>query len=210
MDILRDLAYGLVQRSHGAVIRVLGHNRTAQVRRWFATAYRDQPLLFGLVATWLAFCAVPLAVFVGYAAVWAVVAFSVFWAIFLFWSGLGLLFLVPALFVATGLSLAVFAWAAATYFVGVRVLAAAGYERPFFSSSSSSEAKTTLSNDNAKNYSSNNNNNSISNSNNKPSDKPPSYALLPTPVSKSLDLKPRADFGTPPLTSPGEIPLSTK
>ncbi|CAK7215927.1 hypothetical protein SBRCBS47491_002655 [Sporothrix bragantina] len=221
MDIARNLVYGLVQRGHGAVIRVLGRDRTAQIRRWFTTTYRDQPLIFGLVVTWLAFCAVPLAVFVGYATAWAVVAFSVFWAIFLFWSGLGLLFLVPALFIATGLSLAVFAWAAAMYFVGVRVLAAAGYEGPFlFSSSNSSEDKATTtsstsnndgsngvySGTNGYNFNKNNNNNNTT----KPSDKPPSYALLPASVAKSLDLKPRADFGTPPLTSPGEVPISTK
>ncbi len=122
-----DLVYSLPSRGYAAVQWLLGAGRTAQLDRWFAAAYRDRPLLFGLVVTWLAFCAVPLAVFLGYVALWTVAAFGVFWAIVLFWAGLGLVFLVPALCVATGLSVVVFVWAAVTYVVGVRVLALAGY-----------------------------------------------------------------------------------
>ncbi|CAK7241573.1 MAG: hypothetical protein STHCBS139747_003036 [Sporothrix thermara] len=208
MDFVRDLVSGLLQHGYGVVEWALGRDCTAHVRRWFAATYRDQPLLFGLIATWLVFCAVPLAVFVGYAAVWAAVAFGVFWAIFLFWAGLGLLFLVPALFVATGLSLAVFAWAAVTYLVGVRVLAAAGYDGPLSFSFSGigdgdSEVKVKTADDDK-------NGNKDSNDGKATTDKPPSYALLPAPVNKSLDIKPRVDFGTPPLSSPGEVPVSTK
>ncbi|CAK7204609.1 hypothetical protein SEUCBS139899_007367 [Sporothrix eucalyptigena] len=205
MDILRDILQGAAYRAHAAVQWTLGGDRTAQVARWFKTAYNEQPLLFGLVVTWMAFCAVPLAVFIGYATVWAVIAFSVFWAIFLFWSGLGLLFLVPALFVATGFSLVVFSWAAATYFVGVRLLSAAGYEGTFLFGG---EETTKPSADNTK---SNDMNGTNSTNNGNKLDKPPSYALHPLPpVNKLLDVKTMADFGTPPLASPGEVPISTK
>ncbi|CAK7565738.1 MAG: hypothetical protein SEPTF4163_003663 [Sporothrix epigloea] len=200
MNTLRELFSGLVQRSHGAVQWILGRERTAQTGRWFVAIYHDQPLLFGLIITWLAFCAVPLVVFIGYATIWAIVACGIFWAIFLFWTGLGLLFLVPALFFATGLSLAFFLWAAATYFVGVRLLAAAGYQAPIISGGGEDSAAPLTSDTTA--------------SSSKPAevspDKPPSYALLPYPMAKSIDIEPRADFGTPPLTSPGDVPVSTK
>ncbi|CAK7274894.1 hypothetical protein SEPCBS57363_006398 [Sporothrix epigloea] len=200
MDTLRDLFYALVQLSHGAVQWILGRERTAQTGRWFGAIYRDQPLLFGLIVTWLAFCAVPLAVFIGYATFWAIVACGVFWAIFLFWAGLGLLFLIPALFVATGLSLTVFLWAAVTYYVGVRLLAAAGYQAPFISGGGEDSAAPLTSA-------------TIIDSSEPAevlSDKPPSYARLPLSMVKSNDIEPRADFGTPPLTSPGDVPVSTK
>lgn len=122
MDALRDILVSVTRRA-----------RTAPTGRWLAAAYRDQPLLFGLATTWLAFCAVPLAVFLGYAAFWAVVALLVSVAIFLFWAGLGLLFLVPALCIATGLSVVVFVWAATTYAVVTKVLSllsATSYDGP--------------------------------------------------------------------------------
>ncbi|CAK7268924.1 hypothetical protein SEPCBS119000_003307 [Sporothrix epigloea] len=204
MERIRDLARGLVQRSYHAVQWTLGRDRTTQIGHWLATFYRDQPLLLGLVVTWLAFCAVPLAVFVVYATVWALVASGVFWAVFLFWAGLGLLFLIPALFVATGFSLVVFLWGAAVYFIGVRILAAVGYQAPFLLGGDEGNAALSTSDNTVDSH--------------KPPDepsemslgKPPSYALLPAHVARSIDMKPPADFGTPPLAPAGEAPISTK
>ncbi|EPE10515.1 hypothetical protein F503_05610 [Ophiostoma piceae UAMH 11346] len=129
-DILRTIARGAAAYGHAGVQMAVGRDRTAGLGRWIGTMYREQPLLLGLLLTWTAFVAVPIAAFAGYAVLWAAIAFGVFWAIFIFWAGLGLLvFLVPAMCIATGLSLVAFAWAAvAYYFVGGWVLALFGYE----------------------------------------------------------------------------------
>ena len=128
-DILRTIARGAAAYGHAGVQKAIGRDRTAGLGRWIGTMYREQPLLLGLVLTWTAFVALPVAAFAGYAALWAAIAFGVFWAIFIFWAGLGLLvFLVPAMCIATGLSLVAFAWAAvAYYFAGAWVLALLGY-----------------------------------------------------------------------------------
>lgn len=195
MDTLRDLFNGLAHRGRSAVQSFLGRDRADALRRWFATAYRDQPLLFGLAVTWLAFCAVPLAAFVGYAVLWAVVAFSVFWAIFLFWSGIGLLFLVPALCVATGLSVVVFVWAATTYFVGARVLTAAGFDVPFLFGGS--DDKGVIYKKPSSSPSPSYPPSSLSRS-----EKPPSYMLHPVPVAKSFDAKTYNSFASTGLEKP--------
>lgn len=129
-DIVRSIAAGTAAYAHAGIQRVIGRDRTAGIGRWIASMYRDQPLLLGLLLTWTTFVAIPIAAFAGYAALWAAIAFGVFWAIFLFWAGLGLLvFLVPAMCIATGLSLVAFAWAATAYYlVGASVLALFGYE----------------------------------------------------------------------------------
>ncbi|ERT01044.1 hypothetical protein HMPREF1624_02281 [Sporothrix schenckii ATCC 58251] len=225
MDILRGLFVGAVQRGQTAVQSLLGRDRADALRRWFAATARDQPLLFGLVVTWLAFCAVPLAAFVGYVALWAVVAFSVFWAIFLFWSGIGLLFLVPALCVATGFSVVVFVWAATTYVVGARVLAAAGFDVPsVFGLGGSGASGSSNSNGNSNGNSSKGTSygkvsSSWSSSYGKPSsqpDKPPSYALHPVSATKTFDPKEYSDFLSTGLDKPTPVeslqatPASTK
>ncbi|KAL1898124.1 hypothetical protein Sste5346_003526 [Sporothrix stenoceras] len=182
MDTLRDILTGLAHRGSTAVQSLLGRERAHALRRWFSVAYRDQPLLFGLVVTWLAFCAVPLAAFVGYAVLWAVVAFSVFWAIFLFWSGVGLLFLVPALCVATGLSVVFFMWAVATYFVSTRVLTAAGFDLPALFGGNSSKGAS---------YKPSSSSTYLTKS-----EKPPSYALHPVPATKTFDAKAYNSFAS--------------
>lgn len=187
MDILRDLLFGVAHRGRTAVQSILGRERADGLRRWLAMAYRDQPLLFGLAVTWFAFCAVPLIVFVGYTVVWAVVAFSVFWAIFLFWSGVGLLFLVPALCVATGLSVVAFVWAATAYFVGTRALAAAGID---------------VSGLVALIFGGSSNNNDKPSTNLSRSEKPPSYALHPVQVAKPFDPKTYNYFANTGLEKP--------
>lgn len=186
MDTLRDILVGIANRGGAAVRSVIGRDRADALRRRFSMAYRDQPLLFGLIVTWIAFCAVPLAAFVGFAVLWAVVASSVFWAIFLFWSGIGLLFLVPALCVATGLSVAVFLWAVTTYFVGTRVLTAAGFDLPaLFGGNSSGKPASSSS---PSSY-------STSDYRTK-SEKPPSYALHPVSDTKTFDAKAYNSFAS--------------
>lgn len=187
MDTLRDILVGIANRGGTAVRSILGRDRTDALRRWLSMAYRDQPLLLGLIVTWLAFCAVPLAAFVGYAVLWAVVASSVFWAIFLFWSGIGLLFLVPALCVATGLSVAVFLWAITTYFVGTRVLTAAGFHLPALFGGSGSKPSSS-----SPSYSTSTSTSTYV----AKSEKPPSYALHSIPVTKTFDAKAYNSFAS--------------
>ncbi|EFX02337.1 hypothetical protein CMQ_2386 [Grosmannia clavigera kw1407] len=131
---LRDIINGLAYRANAAASWALGPTRKAQIDGWFVDKYHNQPFVFGLAVTSLAFAAVPTAIFAGYIVFWALISFAIFWAILLFWAGLGLLLFVPALFLTTGLAVLLFLWAAVSFIVTTRALSLLGFQLPFLSS----------------------------------------------------------------------------
>ncbi|OAA65664.1 hypothetical protein SPI_02451 [Niveomyces insectorum RCEF 264] len=118
----------LAHAAHAVLAAFVGPARADRLVRASAAAAAARPLRFSLFVVWLAVCAVPLAAFAAYVAGWVLCAFAVFWALVLFWTGLGLvLFLVPALCVATTVAVVLWAGAVATWMVAARAPGVLGY-----------------------------------------------------------------------------------
>ncbi|KAI1822760.1 hypothetical protein F4861DRAFT_374767 [Xylaria intraflava] len=110
-------AYNIFSYGQQRFDRVVSPSTRNELVDSVSTFASKRPLLSLLIATNLLLALLPTAFFAAFFFTTLIIAFLSALAFTLFWTGIALLFLVPALFLTAGLSVLVWLWAVGTYVV---------------------------------------------------------------------------------------------